>query len=239
MSQGIQGLNEMSDEITTYTRRKALLDATHNTLKDKSNAFVQKLQEYVQTAGVNPNISGDDPLYGSLRKDWTDMSKIINDYQSFTKELNSRVKYYSEANDYNKLSNDITLKKRQITDANKLLATKMNDLDISTSRQQSVETSKTSHTFLQGVSGYIGFLHPLKPTSVPLLLGLAFFILFCCGLILKDFFTTSADVASQYFSLTEIYEYLKSGNSRIILLGIILTFVLYAIGLYIYFYGMK
>ena len=240
MSQGAETMNEMNSKIRSFTTRKSDLDNKLLILQNTTQSFITKLQQYIQTAGVNPDTTDDnDPLYKSLRDDWTKISTIITEYQTLTKELSQEVKYYSAATDYNKLSNDISKKKNEIIQANKILATKTNDLDISTSRQQSVETSKTSHSFLQGFSGYIGFIHPLKPTSVPLLLGLAFFILFCGGLILKDFFTTSADVASQYFSLTEILEYLKSGNSRIILLGIILTFVLYAIGLYVYFYGIK
>ena len=115
----------------------------------------------------------------------------------------------------------------------------MKDLDISKSRQQSIITTESDQSYLQGFSGKIGFIHPIKPTSVALLLGLGFFIFFVCAIILRDFFTTSAEVASQFVSFTEIMQYAGSGTFRSVLLGTALAFILYGIGLYVYFYVIK
>jgi len=231
----------MKTDISQFQSQKAELDAKYDQLSNKTSMFIEDLKRYIQTAGVNPNTEPNvnDPLYAKLNGGWNEISKIIRDYQTFNKNLSSRIKYYSAANDHKKLLAQVATTSINIEDAKKELAKKRNDLDISKSRELSINTAKTSHSFLQGFSGYIGFLNPLKPTTVPLLLGLAFFILFCSGLILKDFFTTSAEVASQYFSLNEIFQYLNTGNSRFILLGIFLTFIIYAIGLYVYFYKMN
>jgi hypothetical protein len=53
--------------------------------------------------------------------------------------------------------------------------------------------------------------------------------------LVKDFFTTSAEVASQYFDMNELLSYTTSTSFRAVLTGIVVTFVVYAIVLYFYF----
>jgi len=206
--------------------------------------FNSNLGEYIKTGGFDQvdGASGQQsnvasPSYLVATSNWSQIQTLLSNTQQLTKDMTASLASYNGTNSDE--TNDVrtinTVKDNILTAQSNLTQSQI-DLDISTSRQDSITTSTKDQSYVQGLSGKLGFTRPIKPTSVALLIGIGFFIFFVTGLILKDFFMLSADIAAEYFSLSEISSYLSASTSRSIILGVVATFVLYAIGLYVYFY---
>ena len=230
----------ISEDLTSFQSRKTILDNTLSTNgpdQPSITEFTNKLGTYIRSAGINQSPNSNSPLYLATDNSWKKIIKLLQSYQTLTKDMTASVAQYNGITgaETNEIS-AITALKGTLNQKNNELQQSQTDLEIAQSRQESVTNAKIDQSFIQGLSGMIGFTHPIKPTSIALLMGLGFFIFFVCGLILKDFFSTSADIASQYFNLNEIVSYLSLGSSRAILVGVVAAFILYAIGLYLYFY---
>jgi hypothetical protein len=235
------GANIASD-LSNFTSAKAALDNKYNTFRSTNNVpenLKSNLAAYIKSGGINTQSSDDqqNPLYRNLFNSWTNTKIMLNGYQNLSQAMADALKSYnglspSESRSITNIANlNLNIEK-----LNKELQQSQTELDIATSRQESIENASTDQSYIQGFSGYIGFTRPLKPTSVALLMGLGFFIFFVTCLILKDYFTTSSDIASQFFSLNQMMETLSTHTSRSVMIGIVITFILYAAGLYVYFY---
>ena len=215
-----------------------------NNLQTYITLFNSNLGEYVKSGGFDQVVgaSGQQtnvatPSYLGATSNWSNIQTMLSNTQQLTKDMTASLASYNGTNsdETNDVARINTVKSNIITAQTRLKESQV-DLDISTSRQDSITTSTKDQSYVQGLSGKLGFTRPIKPTSVALLIGIGFFILFVTGLILKDFFMLSADIAAEYFSLSEISSYLSESTSRSIILGVVATFILYAIGLYVYFY---
>jgi hypothetical protein len=233
---------DIVQDVSNFTAVKSALDIKNTLFLSRNNvpaALQNNLVAYIRSGGINTQAAQDidNPLYKNVRNSWIDANTMINSYQNLSKEMTSALKEYNgltaaQSGAITSMGNSQTT----LQDKIKQLKESQQDLDIATSRQESVTKASTEHSYIQGFAGYIGFTRPLKPTSVALLMGLGFFIFFVTYLILKDYFTTSADIAAQFFSMNEIMEYLSSNTSKSVGIGIAATFIVYAVGLYVYFY---
>jgi hypothetical protein len=235
----------IANVLSNYYDRKNSIDYDISTnLQSYITLFNTNLGDYVKSAGFNNIVSSGStqtnvqtPSYLGATSNWSKIQTLLSNCQQLTKDMSQSLATYNGANSSETNNvNTIDFIKTDIETAEKRLKESQIDLDISTSRQDSITTSTRDQSYVQGLSGKLGFLKPIKPTSVALLIGIGFFILFVTGLILKDFFMLSADIAAEYFNLSEIASYLSASTSRSIILGIVGTFMLYAIGLYVYFY---
>lgn len=236
------GNGNISEDINNFITAKTALDTKFSVFSGTNNvpaALQSNLTEYIRSAGINTQAAQDsnNPLYRNVYNSWTDANVMINSYQNLTSAMASGLKTYNglSTSDSSYLRN-ISGLESNIRQLKIDLKTSKQDLDIAKSRQESVQNAPINQSYFQGIAGKIGFTRPLKPTSVALLMGLGFFIFFVSCLILKDYFTTSADIAAQFFSLNEITEHLSSNTSRSVMIGVVATFVLYAASLYVYFY---
>lgn len=232
----------ITQDIDNFTRVKTALDTKSSSFLGRNNvpaALQSNLTEYIRSAGINTQAPQDEnnPLYRNVYNSWTDANVMIKSYQKFNSAMTKALASYNglSSSDRSHLGN-ISGLESTVEGLKRELKISQQDLDIAKSRQESVQNAPINQSYFQGVSGKIGFTRPLKPTSVALLMSLGFFIFFVSCLILKDYFTTSADIAAQFFSLNEIAEYLSSYTSRSVMIGVVATFVLYAAGLYVYFY---
>jgi len=231
----------ITQDLSNYTTRNSQINYNiANNLPTYITLFNSNLGQYVKSGGFNNVVSNSNvltPSYLGATSNWSNIQTMLSNTQQLTKDMTASLADYNgtnsdETNDINRIN---TTTGNINTELLNLKQVKV-DLDISTSRQDSIVSSTKDQSYVQGLSGKLGFTRPIKPTSVALLIGIGFFILFVTGLILKDFFMLSADIAAEYFSLSEISSYLSASTSRSIILGIVGTFTLYAIGLYVYFY---
>jgi hypothetical protein len=234
--------SDINQDLSNFTTAKTGLDTKFTIFSSTNNVPVQlqsNLVNYIKSGGVNTQAAQDsnNPLYLNVYNSWTDANVMIKSYQNLTSAMTSALASYNGLSTSESTSiRTISELESKITRLKKELKDSQQDLDISKSRQESVQNAPNNQSYIQGISGKIGFTRPLKPTSVALLMGLGFFIFFVSCLILKDYFTTSADIAAQFFSLNEIMEHLSSNTSRSVMIGVIATFILYAASLYVYFY---
>ena len=234
--------NNINQDLSNFTTAKTALDSKFTTFSSIANVPTQlqsNLVSYIKSGGINTQAAQDsnNPLYLNVYNSWTDANVMIKSYQNLTSAMTSALASYNGLSTSESTSiRTISELESKITGLKRDLKESQQDFDIAKSRQESVQNAPNDQSYLQGISGKIGFTRPLKPTSVALLMGLGFFIFFVTCLILKDYFTTSADIAAQFFSLNEIAEYLSSNTSRTVMIGVIATFILYAVGLYVYFY---
>jgi len=230
-------------DIPRYQTTKSQLDgklSNTGTTTNNITAFINNLQSYIRSGGANINNTDEsDPLWTAARDKWTAITTDLNEWKSLNQTLLNALNTGASSGDISSVMTIVSQKQATVQGLQTNLEEKLQDLDISKSRQQSIVTTESDQSYLQGLSGKIGFLHPIKPTSVALLLGLGFFIFFVCAIILRDFFTTSAEAASQFVSFTEIMRYTSSNTFRAVLLGTVFAFILYAVGLYVYFYVIK
>jgi hypothetical protein len=232
----------ITNDIATFQTQLNSLDTTYSsTTINNIDVFVKNLQSYIQSGGANINNpdSESDPLWTAAHNKWTAITTDLNAWKNLNQTLLAALGTSTRSGDISSIMTIISQKQGIVQEKQDILEVKLQDLDISQSRQQSIITTESDQSYLQGFSGKIGFLHPIKPTSVALLLGLGFFIFFVCAIILRDFFTTSTEAASQFVNIGEIMRYTGSGTFRGVLLGIIVAFILYGIGLYLYFYVIK
>jgi hypothetical protein len=233
---------DIVQDVSNFTAVKSALDTKNSLFSSTNNvpaALQSNLLAYIRSGGINTQAAQDldNPLYKNVRNSWIDANTMINSYQNLTKSMTSALKEY---NGLTAAQSGAITSMRDATSSlqvlNNTLKQSQQDLDIATSRQESVTKSKVNQSYTQGFAGNIGFTRPLKPTSVALLMGLGFFIFFVTCLILKDYFTISADIAAQFFSMNEIVEHLSSNTARSVTIGVVATFIVYAAALYVYFY---
>lgn len=234
----------MANDIATFQVRKDDLDRKLSSTGSTTNnitAFVNNLQTYIRSGGANlNNPNGEsDPLWTAARDKWTAITSDLTAWKNLNETLLTALSEGTSSGDISSGMTAISQKQGIVQEKQDILKDKLQDLDISKSRQQSIVTTESDQSYLQGFSGKIGFLHPIKPTSVALLLGLGFFIFFVCAIIIRDFFTTSSEAASQFVSFSEIMRYTGSSTFRLVLLGTVFAFILYGVGLYVYFYVIK
>ena len=229
----------IQNDIQTFTARKAGLDTALGNSDSRIipliNTFISNLGTYIRSGGISSSTTDTNPNYTNTSNAWKSITSILSDYQDLTSSMASSLKNYANPDSSRSISSQITTKTATLKSLEDELTRLKKDLDVANSRQDSLSTANTSQSYVQGFSGKIGFTRPIKPITVALLIGLGFFVFFVCGLILKDFFTTSAEVASQYFDMNELLSYTTSTSFRAVLTGIVVTFVVYAIVLYFYF----
>jgi hypothetical protein len=229
----------ISDDVTNFAQAKSDLDTKNSQFSSVPDSLKRNLALYIKSAGINTQAVEDtnNPLYKNVYESWTNTNVMIKSYQNLNQAMANALKEYNGLSSEQRASiTGMATSRSNLEEATKKLKESKKDLDIATSRQESVTKSTSDHSYIQGFAGKIGFTRPLKPTSVALLMGLGFFIFFVTCLILKDYFTTSADIAAQFFSMNEIIEQLSSSTAKSVGIGIVATFIVYAAALYIYFY---
>jgi hypothetical protein len=222
----------LTDCISLYTTQKTTLDAY--SLDSKFQTFQDNLRAYIKSSGISSqpyDSSGLDPLWQAAHTSWLDLKGQLIAYQTLNHHLNTTLAIY-RTNDMDTLLQDLGDKQTSLSDLKKSLETINQEYDIAKSRQDSVKNADKEQSFFQGFSAMVGFTKPIKKLSVALLMGIGFFITIMCGIILRDHFSSSLDVASQYADFSQLTEFTSSGQFKMALAGITITFMIFAIVTY-------
>jgi hypothetical protein len=88
----------------------------------------------------------------------------------------------------------------EITNLQKKIENAKHDLEVSRTRQKNIQESEKETTLYQGFSGKIGFIRPLKKSSVPILIALGIVMVLFTALLLKEFFAPISGFAEAIVS---------------------------------------
>jgi hypothetical protein len=184
--------------------------------QNKENFNLQQSLLYKEFIGNNNSV-----ITNSIESIKSDMSKIIKGagIGTQTEYNNSQIKFtnlveglkkYSQLNKclsqyINGIVNDSSVDNK-IIEVGKLddsiktlqnnLETAKHDLEVSRTRQKNIQESEKETTLYQGFSGKIGFIRPLKKSSVPILIALGITMVLFTALLLKEFFAPTAGFAN-------------------------------------------
>lgn len=225
----------MTQELAQKDTLDTQIGKNYEALQTTYNSFRDGLKAFIRSGGIHQGSGSTDPNFSKANDAWTSLRTSLKGYQTFNSQLSKQLQDETNASDITNSLQEYERKKNILDSLNTKLEEVKNDLDIAKSRQESIPRAHLDQSFQQGVSGKLGFLRPLKPISVALLLGLGIFLFFVSVLILRDFFSFG-DSTVWIADSSSTPEFMSGSSFRWILMGIALTFLLFAGGLYIYFY---
>jgi hypothetical protein len=227
----------MAQELAQKDTLDTQIGKNYESLQTTYTSFKDGLKAFVQSGGISQGDS--DPNFSKANDAWTSLRTSLKSYQQFNSQLSKQLQDETNASDITNSLQEYDRKKNILDSLNTKLEERVSDLDIAKSRQESIPRAHLDQSFQQGISGRLGFLRPLKPISVAMLLGLGIFLFFVSVLILRDFFSFGDySVWITENSMESSPEFMGGSSFRWILMGITLTFLLFAGGLYIYFYKL-
>jgi hypothetical protein len=225
----------LTDCINRYTTIKSELNSYP--LASKYQTFQSNFDAYIQSSGISSipyDSSGQNPLWKAAHDSWLELKTHLISYQTLNQNLTATLGTYGTQN-INNLLQGLGTKQRSLSDLQNSLEAVNQEYDIAKSRQDSVKNANKDQSFFQGFSAMIGFTRPIKKLSVALFLGIGFFIIIMCGIILRDHFSSSLDIATQYTDLSDLTNFTSSGQFKMALVGVSFTFMVFAIATYLYF----
>jgi len=225
--------------VADFQSRKATLDTavSASNLQSLINALKTNVGAYIQTAGVNMATNQTtDAAYTAARSAWNAIHAKLAQYQPLNNDMLTKLKTETAAPDSQGRLTEIGGVQQSIAALRQSLEEVNTDLEVAKSRQESIAKAETSQSYQQGFAGRIGFQRPIHPASAAILIGLSFFMLCALALVLRDFFSSSAEIAAEYTDISDLYTYLNTANFKAISIGIAIMFAVFATGLYIYFY---
>lgn len=207
-------------------------------LQKNYKSFQNAMTNYIKSGGINmTQDDSNNPLFNKAYQEWSNLQKLLKDYQDLNKEFTELLKQESDASDVVKSLQEFEEKKHIHQKLSSTLEEKKAELDIAKSRQESIPNASTEQSYVQGISGKLGFTRPIKKLSVSVLLGLSFLMLVVSSLILKDFFmtnvTTNMNVSYSSFDPQTIFG-VSQTTLQNILGGVSIVFILFAASLIIY-----
>jgi hypothetical protein len=172
-------------------------------IKTRIAALNSNMKKYVRVAGIGAEAGAAyteaQKAYDSLVSGLKENTKLNNCLANFVRAS------VNDENLNNKLTNIGKLNK-EITNLQKNIENAKHDLEVSRTRQKNIQESEKETTLYQGFSGKIGFLRPLKKSSVPILIALGIVMVLFTALLLKEFFTPTVGFAESvpYFNTSGI-----------------------------------
>jgi len=174
----------------SYQSQKNKLDSqtTDAVLENKINTMNNSILTYINKAGISTNPDGTSSEYEKANSIFMEIQKSQKAYTSLNNDLLNEINELNSSDDLsNKLSSIGSL--QQNLEKLKLeLENAKNDVDISKTRQDSVEKAQIETSWYQNFSGMLGFTKPLHMISIPILMGFGILFLFLSGLLLREFF---------------------------------------------------
>jgi hypothetical protein len=174
----------------SYQSQKNKLDSqtTDAVLENKINTMNNSILTYINKAGISTNPDGTSSEYEKANSIFMEIQKSQKAYTSLNNDLLNEINELNSSDDLsNKLSSIGSL--QQNLEKLKLeLENAKNDVDISKTRQDSVEKAQIETSWYQSFSGMLGFTKPLHMISIPILMGFGILFLFLSALLLREFF---------------------------------------------------
>jgi hypothetical protein len=172
-------------------------------IKDRIRIINSNMQKYVKAAGIGPEAGAAyneaQIYYDALIRGLKENIKLNNCLANFVRAS------VNDDNLNNKLTN-IGKLNTEITNLQKKIENAKHDLEVSRTRQKNIQESEKETTLYQGFSGKIGFIRPLKKSSVPILIALGIVMVLFTALLLKEFFAPTAGFAESvpYFNTSGV-----------------------------------
>ncbi len=197
--------------------------------------FQSAFTKYVQSGGVSQyGDDSTDPDYNESQEAWTKIRDNLTRYQTFNTELSESLQKESDIP-----VGESTFEKKQqvLMDLQSKLEKQKTHLEIAKSRQQSIPNATLHQSRVQGFAGRLGFTRPLKPVTIAILVGTAVFLCILTFLILRDFFAIGSGEMT-YEAQSGFTAIFANPMFRTIVFTVSISLILFAIGLYIYFYRL-
>lgn len=164
-------------------------DGAIDQIIDQMNAAISR---YTNTAGISAN-PDNNPDYTTANQKFIELINLQKRYSDLIKTLGNKVRQMSDDSDTRAKLEQIGRLKQDIARLEQELNTSKTEAQTSQTRQASVEKPRSDTSNYQGFSGMILFDRPLRPFSIPFLIGFGLLFLFFSGIMLREFFTPSSD----------------------------------------------
>lgn len=164
----------------------------NNSVITNSIATIQRnMQIYIKEAGI-----GGGQQYSAAQDNFEKLVTGLNEYSNLNKCLSTYIKNIVNNTDVSNKQSELGTINTSITSLQKDIETAKHDLEVSRTRQKNIQESEKETTLYQGFSGKIGFIRPLKKSSVPILIALGITMVLFTALLLKEFFAPTAGFAN-------------------------------------------
>jgi hypothetical protein len=182
-------------DIAGFNKKKTELDneyiGNNNSIITNSIGSIQvNIRDYVKGAGI-----GKQTQYDIAQQQFEKIVNGLKEYSNLNQCLTKHIKNIVTNDDVNNKLAKIGSLNTSITNLQKEIETSKHDLEVSRTRQKNIQESEKETTLYQGFSGKIGFIRPLKKTSVPVLIALGIVMILFTALLLKEFFAPTAGFA--------------------------------------------
>jgi len=186
--------NEIKNRIQPF---KNDLDnaTTDSQISNLVTGMNQAIGRFSAKAGISQNPT-EDVDYQQAQEKFAILAILQRNYTALNQYLTSNLRNLTSGADIQGKLREAGELKQSIAKLEKELQDSKQDADTSKTRQDTVEKVAQNVSWYQGFSGKIGFLNPLKLTSIPFLIGFGILFLFFSGLVLKDFFSPSMGLES-------------------------------------------
>jgi hypothetical protein len=176
------------------SQRKSGLDSqtTDGAIDQLIEQMNVAISRYTNTAGISAN-PDNNPEYATANEKFKQLATLQQQYLDLIKTLGNRVRQMADDSDTKAKLQQVGRIKQDIARLERELNTVKQESETSQARQGTVEKPRTNTSYYQGFSGLILFDRPLRPLSIPFLVAFGLLFLFFSGLMLREFFTPSAD----------------------------------------------
>jgi hypothetical protein len=183
-------------DISAIRQKKSDLDNTYvgnNNININNSiaAIKANMDIYIKAAGIGKQLE-----YDTAKEKFNSLINGLKDYSDLNNCFSQLLQNLVNSDNLNNKLKDIGDLNTKITGLQKDLENAKHDLEVSRTRQNNIQQSQKETTLYQGFSGKIGFIRPLKKTSVPVLIALGIVMILFTALLLKEFFTPTAGFAN-------------------------------------------
>lgn len=170
---------------------KNFIGTNNNVIINSIESIKSNMSQIIKGAGI-----GTQSQYNNSQTKFTQLVEGLQEYSKLNKCLSEYINgIVTDSNVNNKIGEVDTLD-TSIKNLQKDLETAKHDLEVSRTRQKNIQESEKETTLYQGFSGKIGFIRPLKKSSVPILIALGITMVLFTALLLKEFFAPTTGFAN-------------------------------------------
>jgi hypothetical protein len=226
----------------TAQQEKNGLDAkfTDTYITSKVTQMNDALSRYVKRAGISTvQGSNSDSDYLSAQTIFQEITNGVKQYGQINKRMAQQLGNMAGNADVQNKLKSVGEMRQDIPRLEKELADTRQDLETAKARQENAVKPVKDTSFYQGFSSRVGFTKPLHTYSIPILMSFGLLLLFLSGLMLRDFFTPSSGLASNFagYSSDGVFSLFSDSRFYSVAAGMVFVFVVLGILSYSGFLG--
>lgn len=226
-------MDEWNAQKAQFMQQKEGLDrmATDSSVDSIFNTMNSTIKRSIESAGTSGSRERE-----IANENMRELSTLQKRYIDFNKRLTLAVNGITGSADIQNRLRQVGQLKQDIVNLEKDLEQAKQDASTSRSRQGSVERHRQDISFYQGFGGGIGFLKPLKPTTVPILIGTGVLFLILSVLMLREFTKGDTETATE---ISGLFGTLSSSRAIAFGGGFVFTLVLVGTIAWFGYFGSK